>query len=131
MKIGIVGCGNISDIYLKNLTTVFENTAVYAVCDLDATKANAKAQKYQIEKVLPLDEMLADPEIDIVLNITTPKTHYDICKKALLAGKHVYVEKPLSISYCEGKELLFIAKEKGLYIGGAPDTFWVQAFRLR
>ncbi len=123
MKIGIVGCGNISDIYLKNLTTVFENTAVYAVCDLDATKANAQAQKYQIEKVLPLDEMLADPEIDIVLNITTPKTHYDICKKALLAGKHVYVEKPLSISYCEGKELLSIAKEKGLYIGGAPDTF--------
>ncbi len=123
MKIGIVGCGNISDIYLKNLTTVFENTTVYAVCDLDAAKATAQAQKYQIEKVLPLDEMLADPEIDIVLNITTPKTHYNICKKALIAGKHVYVEKPLSISYCEGKELLSIAKEKGLYIGGAPDTF--------
>ena len=123
MKIGIVGCGNISDIYLKNLTTVFDNTTVYAVCDLDAAKANLQAQKYHIANVLTLEEMLADPEVEIVLNITTPKTHYEICKKALLAGKHVYVEKPLSVSYREGKELLSIAKEKGLYIGGAPDTF--------
>ena len=123
MKLGIVGCGNISDIYLKNLTAVFENTTVCAVCDLDDAKATAQAQKYHIEKVLTLDEMLADPEIDIVLNITTPKTHYDICKKVLLAGKHVYVEKPLSVSYSEGKELLSIAKERSLYIGGAPDTF--------
>ena len=104
MKIGIVGCGNISDIYLKNLTTVFENTTVYAVCDLDTVKAETQAKKYHIAKVLALDEMLADPDVEIILNITTPKTHYEICKKALLAGKHVYVEKPLSISYCEGKE---------------------------
>lgn len=123
MKIGIVGCGNISNIYLKNLTSVFKNTKVEAVCDIDAVKANAQAQNYHIEKVLTLEEMLSDPEIDIVLNITTPKSHYDICKKALIAGKHVYVEKPLSVSYCEGKELLSIAKERGLYIGGAPDTF--------
>lgn len=123
MKIGIVGCGNISDIYLKNLTTVFKNTKVNAVCDIDITKANAQAKKYQIEKVFTLDEMLAEPEIDIILNITTPKSHYEICKKALLAGKHIYVEKPLSVSYTDGKELLSIAKEMGLYIGGAPDTF--------
>ena len=123
MKLGIIGCGNISDIYLKNLTTVFKNVTVQAVCDIDTAKATAQAQKYHIEGVLTLEEMLADPEIDIVLNITTPQTHYDICKKVLLAGKHVYVEKPLSLSYCEGNELLSIAKEKGLYIGGAPDTF--------
>ena len=114
MKIGIVGCGNISDIYLKNLTTVFENTTVYAVCDLDAAKATAQVQKYQIEKVLPLDEMLADPEIDIVLNITTPKTHYDICKKALLAGKHVYVEKPISTVSAEAKALTELANENNI-----------------
>ena len=123
MNIGIVGCGNISSIYLKNLTGVFNNTTVYAVCDIDSAKASAQAQAYNVEKIMTLDEMLADPEIDIILNITTPKTHYEVCKKILLAGKHVYVEKPLSISYCEGKELLSIAKEKGLYIGGAPDTF--------
>ena len=123
MKIGIVGCGNISDIYLKNLTTVYENTTVYALCDLDAAKAAAQAQKYSVAKILTLDEMLADPEVELVLNITTPKTHYEICRKALLAGKHVYVEKPLSISYSEGKELLSISREKGLWLGGAPDTF--------
>ncbi len=124
MKLGIIGCGNISDIYLKNLTTIFENVTVQAVCDIDTAKATAQAQKYHIEKVLTLDEMLADPEIEVVLNITTPKSHYEICKKALLAGKHVYVEKPLSVSYREGKELLSISKEIGLYIGGAPDTFF-------
>ena len=123
MKIGIVGCGNISDIYLKNLTTVFKNTSVAAVCDLDTAKAASQAQKYGIEKILTLEEMLADSEIELVLNITTPKNHYEICKKVLLAGKHVYVEKPLSVSYGEGKELLSIATEKGLYIGCAPDTF--------
>lgn len=123
MKIGIVGCGNISDIYLKNLTTVFENTEVYSVCDVDETKANAQAQKYNVAKVQTFEQMLTDPKIDIILNITTPKNHFEICKKALLAGKHVYVEKPLCVSYDEGKQLLSVAKEKGLYIGSAPDTF--------
>ena len=78
MNIGIVGCGNISSIYLKNLTGVFNNTTVYAVCDIDSAKASAQAQAYNVEKIMTLDEMLADPEIDIILNITTPKNHYEI-----------------------------------------------------
>ena len=123
MNVAIIGCGNISDIYLKNLTTLFKGVSVYTVSDLDLTKAENAKQKYGANKILTADEIFADKNVDLVLNITTPPFHYAICKKALLAGKHVYVEKPLSLSYAEGKELVSLAKEKGLYLGCAPDTF--------
>ena len=123
MNIGVIGCGNISDIYLNNLSKIFVNTKVYACCDLESEKAKAASEKYSIKKIMTLNEMLAEPAIDIILNITTPKTHYSICKEVLLAGKHVYVEKPLALTYEEGKELVSIANRKGLYIGCAPDTF--------
>lgn len=123
MRIGIVGCGNISGIYLKNLSTLFKNTEVYACCDLDMDKAKAQAEKYGIKNVLTIDEIMSCPNIDIILNITPPGGHFQICKRALLSGKHVYVEKPLSLTYKEGKELVSLAEEKGLYIGCAPDTF--------
>ena len=123
MKIGIVGCGNISGIYFKNLTELFDNIEVYACADLDESKVKAAAEKYHIPHIMTLEEMLLSPEIECILNITTPMGHYPITKKALLAGKHVYLEKPLSLSYKEGKELVAIAEEKGLYLGCAPDTF--------
>ena len=123
MKIGIVGCGNISEIYLQNLSTLFKNTEVYACCDLDLEKSKAKSEKYSIKAFLSLEDMLADPEVEIVLNLTTPLGHYSVCKQALLANKHVYVEKPLSLTYAEGKELIKLAEEKNLYFGCAPDTF--------
>ena len=123
MKIGVVGCGNISDIYFKNLTSVFNNTEVLACADLDEQKALAKKEKYAIPYVMTLDEMLECKDIDLILNITTPQSHYSITKKALMAGKHVYVEKPLALHYSEGKELVELAAEKGLYLGCAPDTF--------
>ena len=122
MNVGVVGCGNISTIYLKNLTELFTNVNVYGVADLDEEKAKNASEKYNVP-VMTLDEMLSDKNVDIILNITAPQGHYPICKKALLAGKHVYVEKPLSLEYKQGKELLQIAEEKGLYIGCAPDTF--------
>ena len=123
MNVGIVGCGNISGIYLKNLTTVFGNVTVYACADLDAAKAKAAQEKYGIPHVMTFDEMLLSDEIETILNLTTPGSHYALSKRALLAGKNVYVEKPLALRYEDGKELVAIAKEKGLYLGCAPDTF--------
>jgi len=123
IKVGIVGCGAISGIYLKNLTGLFENTEVKAVCDLDRDRAEQAAVKYGVEKVYTLEEMLSDPEISIVANLTTPNSHYSICKKVLAAGKHVYVEKPLCVEFAEGCELVALADEKNLLIGSAPDTF--------
>ena len=123
MNIGLVGCGNISDIYLRNLTTVFKNTTIYACADLEEEKAKKAVEQYQIPHIMTLDEMLICQEIDTILNLTTPQGHYTICKQALLAGKNVHVEKPLALTYEQGKELVEIAQEKGLYIGCAPDTF--------
>ena len=108
-NVAIVGCGNISSIYLENLTGRFRNVEVTAVCDMVEEKAKAQAEKYGVPRVLSFEEILADPSIDIVLNITTPQTHYSLCKQILEAGKHTYVEKPLSLTYAQGKALVELA----------------------
>ncbi len=122
-SIGVVGCGNISGIYLKNLTGVFRNVTVLACGDLDADKAREAAAKHGIPRILTFEEMLACPEIDIILNITTPGLHYGVSRRALEAGKSVYSEKPLAMTFAQGRELVELAREKGLYLGCAPDTF--------
>ena len=124
VKIGVLGAGAISGIYFKNLTQLFSEVEVVAVCDLFAEKAKEAAKEYQIPKVYEtMEEMLADEEIEIILNLTRPNEHYRTTKAALSAGKHVYSEKPLAASYEEGVELTELAREKGLLLGGAPDTF--------
>lgn len=123
IRIGIVGCGNISDIYLQNLTNRFQNAAIYALSDLDPKKAENAAKKYKIARIMTLDEMLVCPEIDLILNLTTPQGHYPINRRCLLAGKSVYCEKPLSLTYAQGKELVELAAEHKLWLGCAPDTF--------
>lgn len=121
-NVAVIGCGNISDIYLSNLTNLFDNVNVYAVCDLDEHKVREKAEKYNT-RIMSFDEILSDKDIDIVLNLTTPFSHYDICKKTILAKKNIYVEKPLSVKYSEGKELVELAQQNNVLIGCAPDTF--------
>ena len=124
MKVGMVGVGCISGIYLKNFAEVFQNIRLVAVCDLIRERAEQAQEKYNIPKLYDtMEELFADPEIDIVLNLTRPYQHYEVSKAALLAGKHVYSEKPLGADLAEGEELVALAKEKGLVIGGAPDTF--------
>lgn len=122
VKIGVVGCGNISNMYLES-GKKFDVLDIVAVADLDLERAKAKAEEHGIARALSVAELLADPEIEIVLNLTIPKAHYDVCKAALDAGKHAYVEKPLSLTRDQGRDLLRIAKEKNLRVGGAPDTF--------
>ena len=122
VKMGIIGCGNISSIYLQNCKNVFEILDLAGVADIDMERANAKAEEYSI-KAYTVDEMLADKEIEIILNLTIPNAHYDVCKRALEAGKNVHVEKPLSITREQGAELLALAESKGLLLGAAPDTF--------
>lgn len=124
VKIGVLGAGAISGIYFKNLTRLFTEMEVAAVCDLFVEKAKEAAKEYQIPKVYEtMEEMLADQEIEIILNLTRPNEHFRTTKAALLAGKHVYSEKPLAASYEEGVELADLAREKDLMLGGAPDTF--------
>lgn len=123
IKIGIIGCGIISEHYLKRLSHSFEMLEVKACSDLDIEKAKKRSEQFNIEKVYSVDEILSDLDIDIIVNLTIPGAHSEICLKALNAGKHVYVEKPLSISRDDAKQILSLAKEKNLLVGGAPDTF--------
>lgn len=123
IKIGIVGCGNISGIYFENLSKTFTNTEVYACSDLIEEKAKEAAEKYNIPHILSTKQLLECEDIQIVVNLTIPKNHFEICKQALLSGKHVYVEKPLSLTLEQGAELVSLAKSKKLMLGCAPDTF--------
>ena len=122
VRIGVVGCGNISDIYIKNLQAL-PGVEVAACSARTFEHAQQTAEKYEIAKALETDALLQDPEIDLVLNITTPQSHFELCRRALEAGKNVYVEKPLSLTFEEGKMLLELANQKGLRLGCAPDTF--------
>jgi len=122
VKVGIIGCGNISGIYLKNCSQTFEILDLVACADLIPERAQAKAEEYHI-KAMSVEELLADPEIEIVVNLTIPKAHAEVCMAALEAGKNVHVEKPLAITREDGQKLLELAKAKGLRIGAAPDTF--------
>lgn len=122
VKIGIVGCGNISGIYLEQSQT-FDILETVACADLVPERAQAKAQKYHIPRALTVEDLLADPEIEIIVNLTIPKAHASVALAALEAGKSVYNEKPLAITREEGQKILALAKEKGLLVGAAPDTF--------
>jgi predicted dehydrogenase len=121
-KVGVIGCGNISDIYFE-APRKFAALKTVACADLDWSRAEAKAKKHGIRRILTVDELLSDDEIDVVLNLTVPSAHYPICESALQAGKHVYVEKPLSVSRDQGDRLLVSAADRGVRVGCAPDTF--------
>ncbi|MCJ7839519.1 Gfo/Idh/MocA family oxidoreductase [Lederbergia sp. NSJ-179] len=122
VKVGIIGCGNISSIYCQ-AGKKFEILEIVACADLDYSRAKARAEEFDIPKAYTVEELLADPEIEIVINLTIPQAHAEVCTRALEAGKHVYVEKPLAISLEDGKKVLELAKKKNLKLGGAPDTF--------
>jgi predicted dehydrogenase len=121
-KIGVVGCGNISGTYLKVAKT-FDILEVVACADAIPELAKAKATEYGIPRTCTVDEILADPEIGIVLNLTPPAAHGEIALRALQAGKSIYNEKPLAIERSDAHRMLQIAKERNLRVGCAPDTF--------
>ncbi|MBQ8995020.1 MAG: Gfo/Idh/MocA family oxidoreductase [Oscillospiraceae bacterium] len=128
MNIGIVGAGAISDIYLTNLTTRFPNVKVLSICANHLENAQKKAEQYNIRAVT-LDEMLADPEIELLLLLTPVGTHAELIRKGLEAGKHVYSEKTIAETTEQAIPLADLAKEKGLYLGCAPDTFLGASFQ--
>lgn len=121
--IGIVGCGTISGIYLTNLTKHFDNLEVIGCADIVLEKAIEAKTQYGLSKACSVDELMADPDVDIVVNLTIPAAHYEINMKALNAGKHIYCEKPFAISLSDADEILALAKRKNLLVGSAPDTF--------
>lgn len=122
LKVGLIGCGNISSIYLKNAPVFAKQIMVTSCADLCRESAENRASQYGI-KASSVEEILADPEIAVILNLTTPQSHTEINLRALEAGKHVYCEKPFSLDRESAQKVLAKAKEKGLRTGCAPDTF--------
>ncbi|MBO4406756.1 MAG: Gfo/Idh/MocA family oxidoreductase [Clostridia bacterium] len=134
INVAMIGVGAISGIYLENISKTFREIRLVGLCDKIPERAEAGLSKLQamIDEGVGIElpknyrdmyEAFADPEVDVVLNLTRPYEHYEVTRAALLAGKHVYSEKPLAVDMDEARELVRIAREKGLRLGGAPDTF--------
>jgi predicted dehydrogenase len=121
-KIGIIGCGNISDIYMQ-AGSKFKILDIVACADLIPERAQAKAAAYNIPKACSPEELLANPDIEIVVNLTIPQAHAEVALAAVEAGKSVYNEKPLTIKMEDGALLLQSAKVRNVRVGCAPDTF--------
>lgn len=121
LNVGIIGCGNIAPAYQKGCG-MFRALNLKACADINMEAATKRAEEWQIEAVT-IDALLADPTIDIVINLTVPKVHAKVSMDILRAGKHVYSEKPLALDTEEGKALLELAASKKLRVGCAPDTF--------
>ncbi len=122
VRVGVIGCGTISAIYLKNAAR-FAAFDVVACADLFVERAQARAAEYGVPTASSVDDLLANPDVELVLNLTIPVAHADVARAAVAAGKSVYNEKPLTISRADGQQLLADARAKGVRVGCAPDTF--------
>ncbi len=122
VKVGVIGCGAISYAYFQGCAP-YSILNITACADLDLERAKAKAAEYKIPRACSVEELLADPEIQIVLNLTVPKAHTAVNRAILQAGKHAYCEKPFAISRAEGQPIIALAKKKRRRLGCAPDTF--------
>ena len=122
VRVGVIGCGAISGAYL-GMAKNFPVVEIAACADLNPDAARAKATEFAVPRVLGVDELLRDPSIEIVLNLTVPKAHVPIALRAVEAGKHTYAEKPLGVKREEGRQLLEAAGRRNVRVGCAPDTF--------
>jgi predicted dehydrogenase len=119
--VGVVGCGNISGVYIRNCSQL-SNLSILACADLDLQRARERAAQLDVPRACSVEELLADPAVEVVLNLTVPLAHAEISLRALEAGKHVYSEKPLAVTREDGRRILDAAVAGGLLVGCAPDT---------
>ena len=122
-RIGLIGTGRISDIYIQNCSK-FDELEIVSCGSLDAEESKKKAQVYGIPRVQSPEEILADPNVDCILNLTIPASHAAVTLQALEAGKHVYSEKPIATDILDCRRILNLARSKNLKVGNAPDTFF-------
>ena len=122
LRAGVIGCGNISNTYFQHTKPYSDFVKLVACADIDVARAQAKAKEHGLEKGCSVEELLADPAIDIILNLTVPGAHAAVNLQALKAGKHAYCEKPFALTYKEGLKTLREAQKRKLRLGCAPDT---------
>jgi len=121
LNVGIIGCGNISEAYLT-LASQFAGYEISAVADINTALADERAAEFNCRS-MSVDDLLGDNTIDLVVNLTVPSAHFEVTRNAVLAGKHVYSEKPYVLSLEQGTELRNLSGEQKVRIGSAPDTF--------
>jgi predicted dehydrogenase len=126
--VGLIGAGVISDAYLANLTA-FPDLTVVRIADLDTGRAAAQAARYGVAGSGTVADLLADPEVEVVVNLTVPAAHVEVGLAALAAGKHVWAEKPLALDRPSARKLLDAAGDRGLRVASAPDTVLGAAFQ--
>jgi predicted dehydrogenase len=126
MKIAYVGCGYVFDIYMRTRWAHLE-LEVCGIFDIDTARSNTVAQHYGFDVYPSYEALLADPAVEIVVNLTSIRSHYDSIKRALEAGKHVYSEKPLTTYLDQTRELFALAEARGLVLTGAPCNLYSDA----
>ena len=119
--VGIVGCGKISDAYFRNLAK-FPGLSTVFSADLDQNRAKDKATQWNVPRHGTVEQLLADPAVELVVNLTIPQAHADVDLRALRAGKHVYSEKPFATTLAEADQVIALARDTKLLVGCAPDT---------
>lgn len=124
--VGIIGCGNIAGPYAEDFAHYPEIDFIGAA-DLDYSRAEALAAKHGVVAYPTLEALLADPAIELVVNLTAFAAHKAVTEQALRAGKHVYSEKPLATPYAGAQALVDLAGELGLRLGCSPFTLMGQA----
>ncbi|HEY9009808.1 MAG TPA: Gfo/Idh/MocA family oxidoreductase [Devosia sp.] len=120
--VGIIGTGNISSAYLKAMQG-FDVLDIRGLADMKQDLAEKRAAEFGVPAAASVEALLADPSVEIIVNLTIPRAHVEVGLRAVDAGKHIYGEKPLGISFAEGKKLVDAAKARGVRVGSAPDTF--------
>ncbi len=120
IKVGVIGCGSVSNVYLPHLSKS-PHVELVSTCDIKPERAKQQAEKFNIPNHYPhIDQMLAGAPFALMVNLTNMQEHYRLNKQAIQAGKHVWSEKPLANTYQQGAELLKLAKQKGTRLWGAP-----------
>ncbi|MFY8031341.1 MAG: Gfo/Idh/MocA family protein [Devosia sp.] len=120
--VGFIGTGNISSAYLTAMKG-FDVLDIRGLADMKQDLAAKRAAEFGVPVAASVEALLADPSVEIIVNLTIPRAHVEVGLRAVAAGKHIYGEKPLGITYAEGKKLVDAAKAKGVRVGSAPDTF--------
>ena len=129
-NVGVLGIDDISDVYTRKSQIRRDIASIVACAGRDLEKARRKAEAHGMPKAYgTAAELISDPDIDIVLNLTLPAVHAELTTMALEAGKHVYTEKPLAATYVEGERIFALAKERGQSVCCAPDTISRRAFQ--
>jgi len=128
VRIGVVGCGHVSGEYFESCAT-FGEIEVIACADLNAELAGRQAEAHNIPRALSPDQLLADPDVEIVINLTPPTVHTEVTLQAIAQGKHVYTEKPFATSMEDADRIVAAAKEAGVLVGCAPATFLSGSFQ--